>query len=162
MHLRTRGSRPSVARSAFLLAIAVSTLGGCYRYTGVEILHPQPGAQVRLQLTRAGADALATRLGPGTAAVEGTVRGEGDQGLELTVTQTTRWGDGGTVRWTGEPVTIPRDAIARTEQRTLDRGRSFAAGGVAVLATIGTFLILKATRGGGSGSDSPGGTPPTP
>lgn len=142
--------------------MAASTLGGCYRYTSTENLHPEPGAQVRLQLTRAGAEALASRLGPETAAVEGRVRAEGAQGLELTVTQTTRWGDGGTIRWTGEPVTIPRDAIARTEQQTLDRGRSFMAGGAAVLATIGTFLILKATRGGGSGGDSPGGGSPTP
>lgn len=161
MHVRSRHGHSSLARSVALLALAGSTLGGCYRYRPAEALHAQPGEQVRLQLTRAGAEAVASRLGPETAVVEGRVRADSGDGIQMTVLQTTRWGDGGLIRWTGESVTIPRTAIARTEQRTLDRGRSVVAGGVAILATIGTFLILKATTGGGSGESS--GVPlPTP
>ncbi|MEP7384105.1 MAG: hypothetical protein ABI910_20675 [Gemmatimonadota bacterium] len=161
MHVRSRDGRSSFPRSLALLAIAASTLGGCYRYQAPESLHPQPGEQLRLQLTRAGAETVAARLGPETAVVEGRVRADSADGIQMTVLQTTRWGDGGLIRWTGEPVTIPRAAIARTEQRTLDRRRSFVAGGIAVLATVGTFLLLKATTGGGSGETS--GVPsPTP
>ena len=161
MHSRSRDDRLSFARTVALLALAASTLSGCYRYRPTETLRVQSGEQIRLQMTRAGAEAVAARLGPETAVVEGRVRADGASGIQMTVLQTTRWGDGGLIRWTGELVTIPHDAIARTELRTLDRGRSVMAGGVAVLATIGTFLILRATTGGGSG-DTPGVPSPTP
>jgi hypothetical protein len=144
-----------------LLAFAPTVLTSCYRYVPAGDVRPATGSEVRLYLTPQGAERLAPRLGPATAAVEGRVRGEGPDGLALTVTATTRAYDGGTIRWTGEPVTIPADAIARADRRTLDRGRSATAIGGAILATVATFLVLRSTRGGGSGEGGagPGPTP---
>jgi len=118
-------------------------------------------------LTQAGSASLAPVLGRGTVAVEGRVAIATDTSYVLAVAATLKPVDDGTAStsrtvWAGESVSVPRNAIASTEGRTLDRGRTttlLTAGAVA--AALAVKLIVHTLGSGGGGGDT-GGTVVTP
>lgn len=160
MRLRATAARATSAALALLCA-------GCYRYVPLPPgAAPAAGAEVRYHLTPEGTSRVAPALGPQTTVVAGRVDpGAGDgmrdgmrDGVRLLVSSTTK-AYGATVQWVGERVTIPAGAVARGEQRVLDRRRTLLVGGGVTLAAAAGYAILRAVSGGGGGA---GADPPTP
>jgi hypothetical protein len=142
-----------------LAALCVGT--GCYRTVSAAPAALTPGSTVHLVLTPQGETDLAPRLGPETIAVDGRVESVGTDGVALVVSRT-RKRTGATIPWIGERVTIPASAIAQSQQRTLDRGRSVLSGALVGAATIGALAALIAQLGAGRGDDGGGPIGPTP
>ena len=145
------------------MPVAAVCLGaGCYRTVSAAPSALAPGATVHLFLTPQGETDLAGRLGPETIAVDGRVESVGSDGVALVVSRTQKR-TGATIPWIGERVTIPASAIAQSQQRTLDRGRSVLTGALLGAAAIGALVALIAQHGAGSGDDGSGGPiGPTP
>jgi hypothetical protein len=140
------------------LGLAAATSTGCYRYAPIEAASPPLGTEVRLQLTDAGAVRLGPVVGNRIDLVDGRVAGVADSGLTLSVTGTIdRLGVETT--WKGEQVTFPNSAVATLGRRTLDRKRSYVAGGIAagIVAVAGLAFNIAGNSGGGraGGSGSP-------
>ena len=141
-------------------AVATATLLGsaCYRYTPIESPTPSTGMPVRVRLTDEGAVKLGPLVGNRVEYVDGTVVASADTALTLSVTGTVdRLGT--EVSWRGERVAVPRPAIAGFERRTLDKRRSYLAGGIAagIVAAVGIGFNISGSGGGSSsgGSGSP-------
>lgn len=141
------------------LAVAALTLSGCYRYVPGTAADQAPGAEVRVELTPDGAQRLATVIGADIVSLTGRVLEVNDREVAMSVGRSLRRA-GSEQSWTGERVTIPRDAIARTDRRTLDRKRTTLASLAAVLGAglIGVILNSVSTNGNPGG----GGAPPPP
>jgi hypothetical protein len=144
----------SVARVG--LGAAVATSAACYRYAPIPAASPPLGTEVRLQLTDAGAVSLGPLVGNRIELVDGRVVTVADSGLTLSVTGTTdRLGVETT--WKGEQVTVPHSAVATLGQRTLDRTRSYVAGGLAAgLVAIAGAAFNVAGSGGSKNTGGPG------
>ena len=149
-------SRRFVRVNVLHVAVATATMMGnaCYRYTPIDSPTPGTGTPVRVRLTDEGAVKLGPLVGNRVEYVDGTVIAAADTGLTVAVTGTTdRLGT--EVSWRGERVTLPRPAIAGFERRTLDKRRSYMAGGIAagIVAAVGIGFNIS---GGGGGSSSGG------
>ncbi len=156
MPVRLTGARPA---GAALCLPPLLLLAGCYRYVPVAgAAAPAPGAEVRLHLTPAGSAHVAPALGAQTVFVAGRAERAGGDSLRLRLAESVG-PTGATTRWVGERVTLPLGAVARGEQRVLDRRRSFLAGAGAVLGAAAGYALLRAASGGGAGA---GGDPPIP
>ena len=151
-----RAVRP-VAPAGLLLLLAVTQ--GCYGYHTTELPRLTPGEEVRLEL----ADRERTRI-PGTSAMIGQRRFEGRFArlTEDSVIVSVWIGQayaGTPFEATYQDVVLPRDEVARVENRQLDKIRTglMAAGAVAVIAylidTIGVFEIFPG--GGGEAPPAP-------
>jgi hypothetical protein len=145
-----------VRRSAILLSLLLVV--GCFRYTPSVAAETSAGDVVRIRLTDAGALRLAAAIGPQAQLVEGRLVSVADTGYVVAVSSVTRSSDS-IIQWAGEPVTIPRDAIAATERRVLDAGRTALTAGVALAAVA---LTGKWVRGAGGGAGTDTGGPPSP
>ena len=109
-------------------------------------------------LTDAGAVALAPLIGNRVALVDGQLVAVADTSVTVSVTGTTdRLGVETT--WRGEQVAIPRPMVDGFQRRTLDRGKSYAVGGIAagLVAVVGIGFTIAGDGGGGKGGQ--GGTP---
>ena len=142
------------------IAVAAATIVGnaCYRYTPIDSPTPGTGMPVRVRLTDEGAVRLGPLVGNRVEYVDGTIVASADTALTLSVTGTTdRLGT--EVSWRGERVALPRPAIAGFERRTLDKRRSYLAGGIAagIVAAVGIGFNISGGGGGGrtSGTGSP-------
>lgn len=147
-------------RSSSLLALAAAlTLGGCYRYVPGASADAAAGNEVRLTFTPEGAQQLAPVIGADVRSITGRVLSASDRELAVSVGRSYRSSGVETI-WNGENVTIPRDAVAQTDRRTIDRRRSTLAAIGAFLGGVITFSILRSiTTGGNPGSPGPGPTP---
>lgn len=160
---RSRGLPPS-RRTPFGMwwcLVALSVLTGCYKYV------PDPGGvhagtEVRVRLNEQGAAALGKRLGVAPSALEGVVIEPTSDSLVLRVTSTTSAFTAQRIRWVGERVAIPADAVAYTERRTLDKRRTVAVAVSAVVGSVVVFLSVRNTRGVAGGDGTPGGGGGTP
>ena len=149
-------------RRGVLGALALGVLCGCYRYVPMETAAaPTVGTHVRARLTAEGARSLAPRIGEGVTALEGrVVRVEGGDPV-LAVARTLR-ADSVESLWDGgEPVAVPRAAVAGFERRRLDARRTVGAAaiGAGALFLLGRLIDSLGGSGGGGGGT---GTPPPP
>jgi hypothetical protein len=147
----------SITRTLALgFGLASAFVAGCYRYAPITAAQPALGTEVRVQLTDAGAVSLGPVVGNRIELVDGRVVSVADSGLTLSVSGTTdRLGIETT--WKGENVTVPSSAVASLTRRTLDRNRSYVAGGIAAgLVAIAGVAFNIAGDGGGSRSGGPG------
>ena len=145
--------RIKLLRAAVAATATIST--ACYRYAPIDAPTPGNGTSVRVRLTDEGAVKLGPLVGNRVEYVDGTVAASADTALTLSVTGTTdRMGT--EVSWRGERVVLPRPAIAGFERRTLDKRRSYLAGGIAagIVAAVGIGFNIS----GGGGGSSTGGT----
>jgi hypothetical protein len=137
--------------------------GGCYRYAAIAPNVAAPMSDVRLTLSATGASALAPTLGRSTTVVEGRILRVTDSTYMLAVSSTLKPDveDAGSVTrtvWAGESVSIPRNAVAGVEQRSIDNRRTAMAVGVAtVLGVLAAKIIVHGI--GSAGSESGDGTP---
>ncbi|MGQ0537449.1 MAG: hypothetical protein ACT4R6_00760 [Gemmatimonadaceae bacterium] len=125
----------------------------------IDAAVPPDGKQISLELTDAGAVLLAPSLGAQLEAVNGRVAMASDTAISLGVTST-RHRNGRESLWSGERVSVPLTAVARMQERRLDKQRSWLASGLAVAGVLllgaafgvtGTGLDgLFGGRGGGS------------
>jgi hypothetical protein len=149
--------RRAVGAGTALLTV-LTTTAGCYRYAPVNGVGPDRGTEVRVRLTDGGAVALAPLIGNRVESVDGRVSAVGDTSLVLAVRMTTDR-TGIELPWQGEPVTIPRSAVAGVETRTFDRNRTLlvTGGALAAVVLIGVGFSLAGFGGGSEGG--PSGTP---
>jgi hypothetical protein len=114
-------------------------LGACYTYHPL-LTHPEPTSRVALVLNDAGRVAAAPQIGPQAARVEGDVISATDTGYVLSVSGVKPI-EGDWVKWTGETVSVRRDAVASLYERRLSRGRT-----VAMVAGLTIALFAAASK----------------
>jgi hypothetical protein len=143
------------ARTAALLVSSV--LCGCYTYRPLVTPEPVPGTRVSAELTNEGSQDLSGKIGPSVEHVEGEVLRVDSAGIELAVLQVEGF-RGVQSDWRGEPVLIPRTAVAGWQQRRLSVGGTGFVGGLvlggvyAMYRLLGGPGIFQGGRGGGGTS----------
>lgn len=127
-------------RGALLLGM-LSSVVGCYSYRPITTT-PQPGADVSLVLTDRGRVALGERVGPEIDQLRGRVvrASETEVTLSMSESVTLR---GTSQNWAGEPMPVQRELYGSARQKSLSRGRTALAAGVAGAAVL--YLILRST-----------------
>ena len=156
----TRRSRTAArsARTMVLSVVAVST--ACYRYVpSAQPSDLQVGEEVRVRLTSNGSAAMQTLVGADVVAIDGRVTVRSDTAYALAIGATTKK-EGNSVVWTGEPVTVPRSAIAGVEHRVLNKRKTVLMSVLGVASAGLVAVIVSAVSGGGSSGPDSGTTPP--
>lgn len=144
-----------LTRLAVLVGVVVAQ--GCYTYVPVDTTSPPVGERLAFELTDRGRAALSERLGEGVLRVEGSLVQADSERYVMRV-----WGVSqireGTIRWSGETVTIGRDFVGGVERRQLATTRTWLLAG----ATTGVLLyaMTQDLVGGGREQEDPGGDDP--
>lgn len=98
-------------------------------------------------------------IGPSAATIEGNLRSENDSVYALNVTGV-QYLRGQTNRWSGEPLTVRKEFVARARERQFSRSRTaltvgLAAGGIVAFAIsrglFGSGFDRTSNPGGGGG-----------
>jgi hypothetical protein len=135
-----------------LAAAALLPATGCYNYASVPFDGLHPGMEVRAQLTGAGVDRIRRTPGQGTFArleLTGQIVDVVPDTIVLGVPLSTFGGtdEAGQATDLIRPVALPRIDVTITQERQLDRRKTFVA------VAMGSFLTAYAVyrlRGGGS------------
>jgi hypothetical protein len=142
------------------LGFVLGVSSGCYVYPPV-VTTPSPGAELRLDLNDRGRAALGALIGPSAVNVEGVLQSSPDTAYMLGVTSVT-YSRGQTNKWSGEPLTVSKDFVVNTTQRTFSRRRTWltaagmAAGVAALIATRDLFGRGSEPPDGGGGGGGGG------
>ncbi len=144
-------------RAVAAALLPVTLLAGCYTRVPLDGRDPAPNTRVVVRLTPQGAEEMARQVGPRVVSIEGDVAAVREGGLQLLARGTTTQ-NGGTTFWSGEPVDVPRSAVAGIDTRTLSRSRSVLIAGAIVAAA----LVVAAAFGLTGSGDGGGGTTPVP
>ncbi len=142
-----------------LLAIALVLFGtGCHTFQPTSAGSVVPGEQIRVRVTGAFSDSLATLLNRDDARTfEATVVSESSSSLflDVPIQQDLR---GMRFETLNQRVEVPTSAFVEMETKRLDKGRSLLAAG-ALAAAIGTWVIVELSKesGGGNLPGGPGG-----
>ena len=151
---RSPRRRNARAAGCWLLAFLLGVSSGCYVYPPV-VTTPAPGTELRLDLNDRGRAALGTKIGPLAMNVEGVLKSPPDTAYVLGVTSVT-YLRGSANRWSGEPVTVSKEFVANTTQRTFSKSRTWL--GVAVVAAgVAALVATFGLSGGGTPPGDPGG-----
>jgi hypothetical protein len=132
-------------------------LCGCYTYRPLTSPEPLAGTRVSAELTPDGSRDLSGQIGPAVEHVEGQVLRVDSAGIQLSVLQVEGF-RGIQSDWNGEPVLIPRTAVAGWQQRRLSVGGTGFVGGLvmggmyAMYRLLGGPQLFEGGRGGGGGS----------
>jgi hypothetical protein len=140
-----------------LTVVAVST--ACYRYVPNTSADLQVGEEVRVRLTSNGSVALQSLVGADVVAIDGRVTARTDTAYALSIGGTTKR-EGDSAVWSGEPVTVPRNAIAAVEHRVLNKKKTLLMSALGVAGAALIAVIVSAVSGSGSSSSDGGTTPP--
>lgn len=156
-HSPVRGDRRVVRGCVLAFLLGVSS--GCYTYPPL-VTTPSPGVELRLDLNDRGRVGLGTLIGPAATKVEGVLRSPPDTAYELGVTYVT-YVQGQSNRWNGEHLTVPKDFVATTTQRTFSMSRTWltaavVGGGIAALIASRS-LSGRGSPGSGGGDGGGGG-----
>ena len=145
-----------------LFALSLCTLlAGCYSYRAAPPGSLTAGADVRLRLTPEGTAALTESSGLRLRTVDGLVQGVRADGALLVMPGDVTTIDGDSLPWRRGVLTVPVQALERTERRTLNRRRTTGfAGVIAGVFTGAVFFTLRSIWGGGGATMGSGpGTP---
>jgi hypothetical protein len=135
--------------------MATVMTGGCYAYRPVSTT-AVPGTIVSATLTDAGRVSVGRTVGEGARQLEGLVEAVDDTAYVLRMRSVT-YLNGQTNGWTGERLTVSRQAMTNVRERRFSSKRT----AIAVASTLGgvvAFIVTRSLLGGGSES-SPGGDP---
>ena len=150
------------AGTSCLLGVAIGwlpILAGCYTYTPIATLSPQPGTNLSLVLSDEGRMQSARQVGPYAVRIEGALVQATSDDLILAVSNVVD-ARGAHTKWTGEPVSLPRSYVLMTYQRKFSGSRT----ALVAAATVGGILALIASRNllglGGNGDTGQGPPPP--
>jgi hypothetical protein len=129
----------------------------CYSYYPARDPALLVGGRASLALTDSGSVVLASKVGPGVIALDGTFAGDSG-GNYLLYMAVARQRNGTETDWKGERVLVPRALVASLDQREFSASRSIFA---AMLAAAGLIGITAALRGKGenTGTANGGGVP---
>lgn len=138
------------------LLLVAALLCGCYTYRPVSTPDPVAGTRVSVELTSEGSRDLSGEIGPAVEHLEGEVLRLDSNVVQLSVRQVQGM-RGWQSDWNGEPVSIPRKAVAGWQQRKLSVGGTGFMGGIVV---GGIYAIYRLLGGPGlfeGGRGAPGG-----
>ena len=155
-HSLLRGKCRAV--SAGVMAFLLGVSSGCYVYPPV-VTTPAPGTELRLDLNDRGRAALGTQIGPSALNVEGVLKSPPDTAYVLGVTYVTDI-RGQHNKWSGEPVTVSKDFVANTTQRTFSKTRTWltvGAAAVGIAALVASFGLSGNGNPPGDGGGGGGG-----
>jgi hypothetical protein len=141
---------PSTSPTVTLLLFA---LCGCYTYRPLVSPDPVAGTRVSAQLTEEGSQDLSGKIGPAVEHVEGEVLRVDSAGIQLSVLQVEGF-KGIETDWNGEPVVIPRTAVAGWQQRRFSVGGTGFVGGLVLGGVYAMYRLLGGPgifQGGGRG-----------
>jgi len=160
--VRRSSSDRSTAATAFRRMLALAAAAGlalnmaCYSYSPSPLSPPPVRANVRVELTEEGTTQLARYLGPRVAAAEGTVSSAGNDGAVTVAVTWVQLLDGQRQPWSGDGlVAFPRAYVARVQQRTLNRRKSYIAAVAMIGALIVVSVLVMAGAGGGGVTEAP-------
>ena len=146
---------PSTGPIVTLLLFALS---GCYTYRPLVSPDPVAGTRVSAQLTEEGSRDLSGKIGPAVEHVEGEVLRVDSAGIQLSVLQVEGF-RGIESDWNGEPVLIPRTAVAGWQQRRFSVGGTGFVGGLVLGGVYAMYRLLGGPgifQGGGRGGGGSG------
>ena len=146
-----------MARAMVLTVVGAST--ACYRYVPDTRSDLQVGEEVRVRLTSNGSVALQSFVGTDVIAIDGRVTALSDTAYALAMGGTTKRAGEAAV-WSGEPVTVPRNAIAGVEYRVLNKKKTLLMSALGVAGAALVAVIVSAISGSGSSGSDGGTTPP--
>ena len=135
----------------------VPLLTACYTQRPLTTAVPAATTRIVAQVTDSGVVAMSNAIGAGATEVEGVVAAADATSWDLQVIRVDYRG-GTSVLWNREPVNFPRYTLTRATERTLDKKKSWLAGG---LITAGALLAARVFGAFGFG-DNPGTDPPPP
>ena len=153
---------PRLPRGVALLPLTLGcVLSGCYTYRAATPGALRDGADVRLRLTSDGAAALTDEAGLRVRTLEGRVQERRADGALVVLPTGVTTIDGDALPWRRGPLTVPAQALERSEQRTIDRRRSIgvATGIAGVFTGVVVFAFRSIWGRGGSSNGSGPGTP---
>ena len=139
-------------RRSVVACVCMLAITACQSYSTVALNAVPVGANVQVDLTENGSNAVATDVGSHVAQVEGKVTRTDPTGLALVISELTRTG-GTTEEGEGRSVTIPADAVAVVRVQSFSVPRSLLLAGAVVAGSI----LAGRSLGGGSGTASKGG-----
>lgn len=151
-HSRIRRSRRVAIGCVLAFLLGVSS--GCYVYPPV-VTTPSPGVELRLDLNDRGRAGLGSLIGPSAVNVDGILKSSPDTAYVLGVTSVT-YLRGQSNRWSGESLTVPKDFVANTNQRTFSNSRTWLTIALAA-AGVAALLASVSLAGGGSPPGEGGG-----
>lgn len=150
-------TRLSSRGAIWILAVLSPAVQACYSYMPIDSQAPTlpSGRYVEMQITDRGRVGLGQRFGPGVRQINGTVVGQQDNELVLSVDRITNI-DGEMGRWSGDTTRIERDFIGSMTERRISTSKTVllaAAAGAAIYATAASGLL----GGGKDPGDEPTG-----
>ena len=134
-------------------------LAGCYTYTPIATLQPEPGTNLSLVLSDEGRTQSVRQVGPYAMRIEGSLVQATSDDLTLAVSDVVDV-RGTHSKWTGEPVSLPRSYVLMTYQKKFSGSRT----ALLAAAAVGGIVALIASRNllglGGNGDTGQGPPPP--
>jgi hypothetical protein len=135
------GAGGARARGVSASLLAVFLLTGCYSVTPVPPTGPAPGARIRAELTREGAERMASEIGSGAIWVDGYAARVGQSEWDISLV-TARMAGGAAVQWNREVVRFPVSTLGSVTERRFQKRRSYmTAGIITALALVGGRLF---------------------
>jgi len=132
---------------------------GCFQYAPLDTsTGVQAGEHVAVEITDRGRTELSDRLGSGVLRLEGTLTRTDSVELVMNVWRVAQL-SGPTTRWSGESVRFRREYASSVQQRTLNRGKTFAVAGATAVGLV-LFTRQFGLFGFSVGGDDPGENPP--
>lgn len=126
----------------------------CYTQQPLLTDTPAPMTRVVARLTDSGVVAMSNAIGAGAVAVEGMVTAADATTWELALLRVDYRG-GTSMRWQRERVAFPRAALTHATERTLNRRKSWLAGGLIAAGTLLVARLFGAFSGGEPGDGDP-------
>lgn len=142
----TRLNRGSVKRfaGACLLAFLTGFASGCYTYSPMPAA-PAPGTEVVVGLNDEGRVILGQSVGPAAQQIEGKLQEHSDSAYVVSVSSVSYF-NGGSNKWSGEPLTIRRGLVTQIQERQFSRSRTFVVSAAAAGALL-AFIFSRSLFG---------------
>lgn len=139
---QTRSERSSIKRFAggCLLAFLMGFVSGCYTYSPIPAA-PAPGTDIVVGLNDQGRVTLGQSVGPAAQQIEGKLQERTDSAYVVSVSSVSYF-NGGSNKWSGEPLTIGRTLVSDVKERQFSRSRTF----VVAAAATAAFLAFVFSR----------------
>lgn len=115
--------------------LAAVFLSGCYSVTPVPPTGPAPGARIRAELTREGAERMASEIGSGVRWVDGFTARVREREWEISMVRA-RMAGGSDVVWNREVVSFPVEVMGPVTERRFQKRRSYATAGAVTAAVL--------------------------
>jgi len=139
---KARPARLSVNRflGGCLLAFLMGVSSGCYTYAPIPPA-AAPGTVLVFPLNDQGRLILGPSVGPSAQVIEGTLTSRTDSAYVVSVSSVSYF-NGGSNKWSGEPLTIGTTLVQNVQERQFSRSRTILVVGAAAAA----FLAIALSR----------------